>query len=200
MSASFEEKLAAVTGTIRRITIDDPHSRYSGGLLYYYDKSKRLHGSAMALGGDPFSEHFEAFALLAGFSLEVLIKGILIGLGEKVPLVHNLPKLVDQAGIALSDDDRAVLKAFTIYTVWYSRYPAAKTSREMVDDREFLDAQYLRSGNLAKIASSASISPRAVNTATYERLFDFFVKRFFDVQSSVFESAEFSFAPTIRPS
>ena len=200
MSASFEVKLASVAGTIRRIAIDDPHSRYGGGLLYYYDKSKQLKKSAMALGGDPFSEHFETFALLAGFSLEILIKGILIGLGEKVPLVHNLPNLVDQAGLALSDDDRAVLNEFTIYTIWFSRYPAAKTSREMVEDTEFLNSQHLRSGNLAKIAASASISPRAVNTANHERLFNFFVQRFFDVQSSVFESAEFSFAPSIRQS
>lgn len=200
MIASFEAKLASVAGTIRRIAIDDPHSRYSGGLLYFYDKSKRLNGSAMALGGDPFSEHFEAFALLAGFSLEVLIKGILTGLGETVPLVHNLPKLVDKTGLTLSHDDRAMLKAFTIYTIWYSRYPAAKTSREMVEDTDFLNSQYLRSGNLAKIAASANTSPRAVNTANYERLFNFFVQRFFDVQSSILESAEFSFAPSIRPS
>ncbi|NRQ17683.1 hypothetical protein [Ensifer sesbaniae] len=193
MTATFDQKLSAVTGTSRRIAIDDPHGRYSGGLLYYLAKSKSMRGSALALGGEPFGEHFDAFALLAGFSLEVLIKGTLLGLGEKVPLTHNLLKLVDQAGLTISSDDRAVLRALTIYTIWRSRYPAAKGKNEMIEDTEVLDSQYLHSGSLESIVSSACTSPRAVNTASYERLYDFFVQRFFDVQSRVFESAEFSF-------
>ena len=86
-----------------------------------------------------------------------------------------------------------MLKALTVYTTWYSRYPAAKDAREMIDGREVLKAQYPSSGNAQKIVDAARTSPVAVNTANYERLYRFFLQRFFDVQSSVYESAEFSF-------
>lgn len=195
MKDTFEKKLASVAGTVRRIVMDDPHRRYSDGLLYWSNKAERLHNAAMVLGGDPFGHHFEAFALLAGFSLEALIKGTLTGFGknEKDLLTHNLVSLSQMAGITVSDEDRAVLKALTIYTKWYSRYPAAKNAKEMIEGMEVLKAQYLRSGNLQKIVDAARTSPVAVNTANYERLYGFFLQRFFDVQSSVYESAGFSF-------
>ncbi|KSV67274.1 hypothetical protein N182_34140 [Sinorhizobium sp. GL2] len=192
MKETFEEKLARVAGTIHRVAIDDPHRRYRDGLLYYSNKAERLHDAAVALGGDPLGRHFEAFALLAGFSLEVLIKGTLIGLREKVAFTHNLVRLYEAAGFALSDDDRAVLKAFTVYTTWYSLYPAAKGAREMLEGMDVLNAPYPRAGNAAKIAEAVRTSPAAVNTATYDRLYSFCHARFFDVQSSVHESAEWS--------
>lgn len=193
MKDIFEEKLARVAGTVHRIVMDDPHRRYRGGLLYWSNKAQRLHNAAMILGGDPSGHHFEAFALLAGFSLEVLIKGTLTGLGEKVPFTHNLVTLSQTAGITVSDEDRAVLKALTIYTTWYSRYSAAKDAKEMSEGMKVLNAQHPRSGNLRKIVDAARTSPVAVNTANYERLYEFFLHRFFDVQSSVYESAESSF-------
>ena len=193
MNDGFEQKLAKVAGTIRRIAIDDPYGRYSGGLLYYSNKAQNLHDAAQLLDGDPSGHHFEAFALLAGFSLEVLIKGILLGLGEKVPFTHDLLKLVDRAGLSISHDDRAVLKAFTIYTMWKSRYPAAKGPKEMTEGLAILNAQYGQSGNLLSIVTAARTSSVAVNTVNYERLYHFILQRFFDVQSQVFESAEWSF-------
>jgi len=193
MRETFEEKLSRVAGTIHRVAIDDPQRRYRDGLLYYWHKAKQLHDAAMVLGGDPFSHHFEAFALLAGFSLEVLIKGTLIGLREKVPFKHNLINLSEAAGFTISDDDRTVLKALTVYTTWYSRYPAAKTAREMIEGMEVLNAPYPHGGNMQEIAEAVRTSPAAVNTMNYERLYEFFRQRFFDVQSSVYESAEWSF-------
>jgi HEPN domain-containing protein len=193
MKETFKGKLARVAGTIRRIAIDDPHRRYRDGLLYYLNKAERLHDAAIALGGEPLGKHFEAFALLAGFSIEVLIKGTLTGLGEKFPHTHNLVALADSAGFELSDDDRTVLEVLTVYTTWYSRYPAAKRAEEMIDGLETLKAQYPSFGNLQELTEKASTSAAAVNTASYERLYWFFYQRFFDVQSSVYESAEWSF-------
>ena len=193
MKETFEEKRARVAGTIRRIAIDDPHRRYRDGLLYYSNKAERLHDAAMVLGGDPFGRHFEAFALLVGFSLEVLIKGTLTGLGETVPFTHNLVTLSERAGFTMSKDDRSMLKALTVYTTWYSRYPAAKDAKEMIEGLDVLHAQYPSSGNGLAIVNAARTSPVAVNTANYERLYGFFLQRFFDVQSTVYESAEYSF-------
>jgi hypothetical protein len=190
---TFDQKLMKVAGTIRQVVMDDPQRRYSGGLMYYANKAEGLRNSALALGGDPFSSHFEAFALLAGYSLEVLIKGILAGLDEKIPHTHNLVTLSERAGFALHENDRAVLTALTVYTTWYSRYPSAKTSREMTAGLATLEAQYPRSGNLGVIAKRARSSPSAVNEDSYERLYTFFVQRFFELYSSVYESAVFSF-------
>lgn len=195
MKETFERKLDRVAGTVRRVIMDDPHRRYRDGLLYWSNKAQRLHDAALVLGGDPAGLHFEAFALLAGSSIEVLIKGMLIGLGEELPFTHNILDLTDKAGLALSDDDRAILSALTVYTTWYSRYPVAKNSKEMIQGREIVKAQYPSSGNLGKIVEMARSSPVAVNEANYERLYGFFRDRFFDVQSSVRESASFSFDP-----
>lgn len=172
--------------------IDDPFRRYRDGLLYYSNKAGNLHDTAIALGGDPVGDHFEAFALLAGLSLEVLIKGTLIGLRESVPMKHNLITLSDTAGLTISNNDRAVLKALTVYTTWYSRYPTARSAREMVEGMEVVKAPYPKGGNLQKIIEAIRTSPAAVNTDTYERLYTFFRLRFFEVQSSVRESAEWS--------
>ncbi|MCP2158601.1 hypothetical protein [Agrobacterium tumefaciens] len=189
---TFEAKLARVKGTIHRVAIDDPYRRYRDGLLYYSNKAEDLHNSAMVLGGDPSGIHFEAFALLAGISLEVLIKGTLVGLHEKVPMKHNLITLCETAGFTMSDDDRTVLKAFTVYTTWYSRYPAARSLREMTEGMDVVKAPYARGGNLQAIIEAVRNSPVAVNEATYQRLYGFFRQRFFDVQSSVRESADWS--------
>ncbi|MDH4982166.1 HEPN domain-containing protein [Hyphomicrobium sp. D-2] len=193
MKETFEEKLARVAGSIRRIVIDDPHRRYRDGILYWLNKADALHDAAMVLGGDPFGHHFEAFALLAGFSLEALIKGTLTGLGEKVPFTHDLVTLFERAGLELSDDDRVVLKALTVYTTWHSRYPAAKDAKGMIEGMEVLRSQYPSSGNLQTIAETANASPASLNTASYERLYGFCRQRFFDVQSSVHESVHYSY-------
>lgn len=195
MAEDFEEKLARVAGTIRPIVMNDPHQRYSGGLLYWSNKAENLHEAAITLGGDPFESHFEAFALLAGFSLEVLIKGILNGLGEKVPFTHDLVSLSKKAGFTTSKNEQAVLKALTIYIKWYSRYPAAKNSQTMVEELAILKAQYPSSGNAQKIAEASVTSAVAVNRANYERLYRYYHQRFFDVHSSIQESAVFSYDP-----
>ena len=192
MNETFEEKLEKVKGTIHRVVMNDPFQRYSGGLLYWSNKAGRLHDASLLLEGDPFDSHFESFALLAGFSLELLIKGTLIGLGEKLPHTHNIVKLSDKAGLEVSSDDRKILKAFTVYTTWYSRYPAAKNAAEMEQGMEVIEGQFPRSGRLDEIASKARTSIVAVNATNYERLYKFYLDRFFEVQSSVFESAEFS--------
>jgi hypothetical protein len=191
IAETFEEKLKRVTWAIRPVVFNDQHRRYSDGLLYWSNKAQRLHDAAMLLGGDPFGPHFEAFTLLAGYSLELLMKGTLKGLGEEVPLTYDLLKLSERAGLSVSSNDRAVLQAFTIYTTWYSRYPAAKTAREMEEGLRVLEAQYPRqSGNLRKLANGARTSPSGVNAANYERLYGFFNARFGEVQSCVCQSVE----------
>ncbi len=192
MRETFEEKLARVAGTIHRVAIDDPFRRYRDGLLYYSNKAEKLYNAAMALGGDPVGHHIEAFALLAGISLEVLIKGTLTGLREPVPFTHNLVTLSEKTGFSLSRNDRTVLKTLTIYVIWYSKYPAAKDAKEMMEGMEVIKAQYPGSGNLGKIVNKVRTSPSVVSGDNYERLYRFFNQHFFAVQSAVYESAEWS--------
>jgi HEPN domain-containing protein len=193
MNDTFEKKLAHVAGTVRGVVMNDPHRRCRDALLYWSNKAERLHNAAMVLGGDPFGHYFEAFTLLAGYSLELLIKGTLIGLGEKACATHDLLKLAKDAGITVSNDDRAVLKAITIYVTWYSRYPTAKNANQMIEGMQVLESQYTKSGKLEQIMDAARASPVAVNVTNYKRLYGFFLQRFFDVQSSVHESVSFSY-------
>jgi hypothetical protein len=63
MPESFDEKLARVTGTIRRINFSNVHERYRDGLLYYYNKAERLHDGAIIIENSFGSLH-DAFTLL----------------------------------------------------------------------------------------------------------------------------------------
>jgi hypothetical protein len=192
MKESFEAKLARVAGTIRYVTMDDPHLRREEGLLHYLNKADGLHASALALASDRSRDHLEAFALLAGFSIEVLLKGTLVGLRQKFSFTHNLVKLSEDAGISISQHDRAVLESLTVYTTWKSRYPAAKEARETKTGLEKLEVLGPTSGTLLEIFEALDASQMAVNAVNYNRVYEFFLQRFFEVHSSVHESATFS--------
>jgi hypothetical protein len=78
------------------------------------------------------------YRMLIGFSLENLLKGILIAEGHEVMknykrLNHGLKQYAEKvSGIPITLDERDILARLEPYVKWAGRYPRPKTSDEMV--------------------------------------------------------------------
>jgi hypothetical protein len=185
MAESFEKQLAQVRGKIRRIEMGNYFKRKRTGLLYYLNCAEELNSGALLIW-----EHDQrlrkVFAMLAGLSIELLLKGIMIGLQEDFPAHHRLADLCDQAGITVDENDRLILQALSEHIYWASKYPAPLNEQQMERTREILEQQYRRSGNLANL----HIPEKEIGLANYKRLWALFLDHFFQVQNVVIESAE----------
>jgi len=76
--------------------------------------------------------------MLAGFAVEVLMKGVLVQEGSAVDLKgrftldsHDLLKLAERAALTLSDDESRLLERLQEYLTWAGRYPVPLTSEPM---------------------------------------------------------------------
>jgi HEPN domain-containing protein len=100
--------------------MDDPQHRMTHGLLYYFNKADTLRKSAEILMGH--GETREVFTMIAGMSMEVLLKGIIVGVDGSPRKTHNLNKLIDDVGIAVDVDERILLEVMTEHVLWVGRY------------------------------------------------------------------------------
>jgi hypothetical protein len=93
----------------------------------------------------PFLRSGPVAMMLMGMALEALAKGVLSATGE--PLTesgrlrkkwgrHNLAKLLETCGVALSDDDRELAAQLSEFVIGAGRYPVPRTYGELLKDRE----------------------------------------------------------------
>jgi hypothetical protein len=71
-----------------------------------------------------------AAMMLAGFTVEVLLKGLCVaqepGLNKKAEFAirtHNLPALAERAGFPVDADAKHLLERLQVFMVWAGRYP-----------------------------------------------------------------------------
>lgn len=121
----FEDQLAAVNGKVRHVNMWNDFDRYHDGLLYYWNKAEKLRNSAEILWASGSWQNDIAL-MLAGFSIELLLKGTILGLQDVFPHCHELDCLIATAGISVSDRDHQTSKLLTEYIVWAARYPTPK--------------------------------------------------------------------------
>jgi HEPN domain-containing protein len=117
---SFEVRLQTVQGKILKVYLDDLQHRMTHGLLYYFDKADTLRKSAEILM--THGETREVFTMLSGMAIELLLKGIQVGLDLRPSKSHNLSILVDDVGISVDDDQRILLEVLTEHIIWVGRY------------------------------------------------------------------------------
>ena len=130
--------------------------------IYWFNKSSDLRGAAGALWvscDDDISEQVvvrcglwggfrlsaavpSVYLMLAGMSLELLYKSIIVATGHDVPHTHDLERLASLAGVAVGEVDRGLLKILTGASVWHGRYPVPKTM-EAFKELSDLKQQYL---------------------------------------------------------
>lgn len=137
----------------------------------WYARARALYAAAKAVWerGDQLHDQslrdrmaLEAVAfMLAGMSLECLLKAVIVGevpeSNQKIELprtlkTHNLLSLAKDAGIAVSDDEEHCLRILTDHVVWAGRYPAP-TSVEKLGHciiPDFRDAFFALYGRIAR--------------------------------------------------
>ena len=66
------------------------------------------------------------YLMLAGMSLELMYKSVLVAKATDVPPTHNLLRLAGSAGVQVADEETALLQILTEAVVWDGRYPVPK--------------------------------------------------------------------------
>jgi hypothetical protein len=74
MPLPFDEQLSLVESKINHVDMAYEFTRYRGGLLYYLQRAEKLHEGAQIIHEAHGPR--DVFALLAGLSIEVVLKGI----------------------------------------------------------------------------------------------------------------------------
>jgi HEPN domain-containing protein len=183
----FEEQLALVHGKINYVNMADDFARYRDGLLYYWNRAEELHLGAQIIH-DAHGPH-DVFVMLAGLSLEVLLKGIHRALDNEIRPTHRLDDLCRKAGISVSSDDQIILAALSEHVTWASRYPVPNKPEHLWSARKTFDKQLRRPGNIRDYY----ISEREISWANYERLWEFFAGYYHRAREARPESAELWF-------
>ena len=181
---TFDQKLAKVQGNIRHVNVANEFDKKANGLLYFWNKAERLNRGALVISQSDQMLN-DIFALLSGLSLELLLKGVLLGLEIKYPTNHKLVQLCQLSGIPISEDERIILQALTEHVIWASKYPAPKHAKSLLSSSEIFSKQRQRSGNL----SDLDIPERSISPENYGRIWLRFAAYFICVQGNTFESA-----------
>jgi HEPN domain-containing protein len=187
MAPSFEELLAAVDGKIHVVDFSDDFERYRSGLLYYWNKAEPLHNAARVIWVDVLLH--EVAIMLTGMSMELLLKGIHVAFDKEVPRHHKLDELCAGVGIALSNDDKVILKAISEHIIWAARYPAPTSARKMLEATEIFRKQRRKSGNAAR----HFIAVRDTSFENCERLWGAIATYYGRAQQARIESVELLF-------
>jgi HEPN domain-containing protein len=152
------------------------------GLLYYFNKADTLRKSAEILMGH--GETPEVSTMIAGMAMEVLLKGIIVGLdGARPKKTHNLNKLIDDVGIAVDDDERTLLEVMTEHVLWVGRYT---TPLERKDWQRVYDIREKQKEGGSKWFDNPS---RTVDVGTFRRLWAKVANCFWQVKEARLESA-----------
>jgi hypothetical protein len=187
MAESIEQQLAQVAGTIHRVYMDfgEHQHRMENGLLYYWNKANKLRKGAELVIGD--CELHDVFSMLAGMSLEVLLKGIARALDNPASNTHSLVKLAEHVGIAFSDDERVILDAMSEHIYWAGRYTAPRKADDWIKIWEIQGRQRRSGGSFANFY----IASRDISIDNFRTLWGRFANCFHRARESRFESAEF---------
>jgi HEPN domain-containing protein len=194
MAETFEKQLATVAGTIHRVYMDggEHQHRMENGLLYYFNKANDLRKSTeilMANGGSR-----DTWSMLAGMSLDVLLKGIARALDNPAKPTHSLTDLAKHVGIAFTEDEGIILDVMSEHIYWAGRYTAPRKPEDWIKVWELQSKQRRPSGKLADM----DIPSRTISIGTYRRLWAKFANCFHQARESSYESAEFKWEQESR--
>ena len=129
--------------------------------------------------------------MLVGMAIEVLLKGIRVALEMPTKKTHRLDRLCDDLGIAITDDDRVILKALSEHIICASRYTVPIEPQSLFDAQELFDSQRRKSGNLANY----HIAERSISPDNCERIWSLIAEYFERAHSARPESVELLYGP-----
>lgn len=175
---TFEDQLAAVTDKVRSVNMWNDFDRYRDGLLYYWNKAERLRDSANILWTHSWPGN-EVALMLAGLSVELLLKGTILGLQVVFLNCHKLDCLIAIAGISVDDRDHQTSRLLSEHVIWAGRYPTPKFAKDW-----FLEETGGWPLSLVPARHNAN------EHEEYERLWATLAPYFWRVNDATFESAD----------
>lgn len=92
--------------------------------------AEEFHRAALALSAENRDGVTPPYFFVAGMSLELLLKAILVKRGDVPKVTHNLTKLCGDCGIKVSEEHGRALTLLTEMIIWSGRYPVPNTSKE----------------------------------------------------------------------
>lgn len=117
---------------------------------YWWNRAETLHSSAIHLyerHGHPINLNDPCF-LLAGLSLEVVAKAILVKQHQKFDEQkfshHIISKILETIGIQLSESQLATVRFFEESVIWLSKYPEPKL--QQIANQKILKLQMVVGG------------------------------------------------------
>jgi HEPN domain-containing protein len=129
--------------------------------------------------------------LLAGLSIELLIKAILVKTNQKFEVAdanHKLSNLLKKTKIELDEDQQVTIKFFEESILWLSKYPAPKNKKNKEFDLEQLFFQK---------STKSLFRPRSANEKSwpsrknYVKIWQKLVKIYFEIKTQ--NTNEFGF-------
>lgn len=208
MQKAFEDYLANAQGKVRRVNLNDVFTRRQNISTYYWNCASDLHSGAQIIGyvlenkeckitpellglGSGFSfgaSLIPVFRLLAGFSLELLLKAIAKILDRPHLTHHKLNQLRENVGITLNEHHIAILNALTEEIEWSSRYPTPKQNNAW--EKAISIFENLRKKEpLGKTTLSISThwSERAINLENYDAIWAELSPLYWRAQEEIYE-------------
>ena len=171
--------------------------------MYYYNCASDLHSGALVIWdagkgktasnarklglGEGFSLAVSlppVFRLLAGQSLESLLKAIAKILGRPDNHSHNLCNLCDHSGIRINEDQKAILDVLTECIRWNSRYPTPKNEREWEAAQKIFGK--LRNQDATSLFTR-NIPEREISLRNYKKIWGFLSEFYWEAKKVIIE-------------
>lgn len=96
----------------------------------WLESAEQFHRAALLLCDEKQGGVIFPYYFVAGMSLELLLKALLVKRGSVPKTTHNLKKLCVDCGITISEEHERALTLLTEMIIWSGRYPVPNTSKE----------------------------------------------------------------------
>lgn len=153
---------------------------------YWINKAEAYHEAAISLYEGTRLNLDDPVMHLAGLSLEILSKAILVKqkqyFDEKKYSHHKIEVLISDAGIPLSDNQLATIRFFEEAIVWFSKYPGPKLKSKDQKSDSRIQSLWKKTGNDGmQIRALTPNSNRWPNKENYMAIWNKLMKVYFEM-------------------
>lgn len=204
MEKTFTEYLAAASSKSKSINYLDVYERRKSVSTYYMNNASDLRTGALVswsaihdgkilpedIGFGPgwsFSASlYPVFNLLAGLSIELILKATAKILDRPDQHHHRLTQLCDHVGLPLTEDHAAILDILTEAIYWQSRYPVPKSSEAWDAAIKVRAKQWMDAPNMS-IKFKTPDPKRSLNLENYNDIWQTIAGPYWTAKEEIYE-------------
>jgi hypothetical protein len=205
MQKIFEEYLAAASGKVRAINYDDVYERRKSVSTYYMNNANDLRSGALVIWSAIYDGKLAAedvglsrgwsfsaslhpvFNLLAGLSIELILKATAKILERPDEQHHRLVRLCENVGLMLTEDHVAILEILTQEIYWESRYPVPRNAEEWKTASEIREKQWKEVPNSSRLKWRTPDPNRSLNLENYNAIWTIIFGSYWIAKERIFE-------------